>query len=340
MKRKILINLFYNSVFKMHLALWLTFFMLKLSVLLYTGVPYSLTDFVLSHLLIIGVFYVNVFYVLPFYKNRKHIRFFANTFILFSFYAFFRYFIKFIIVYDDNVEFHFQKFIAEVFYLFFQFYIVSIGYRYSIDRERKMIKIEEEKAVQQELAIERQKDHLQTELAFLKAQINPHFLYNTLSFLYVKATKVSPVLAESIMTLSEIMRYALSNDVDSNGTVLIEDEIVQIQNLIKIHELRFDSKFCVEFKLNADFEGQRIIPLIIITIIENSFKHGVFNNPDDPIEIEISLKESLFSLKCSNGKNNVLMGSSGLGLKMSEEGLTHITILGILMKYLKPSLNT
>ncbi|WP_348620959.1 sensor histidine kinase [Pedobacter lusitanus] len=294
---------------------------MKLSVLLFTGERYSFVDFLLSHLLIIGLFYTNAFYVIPFYERRKFFQFILITCIELGLYGAFRFLIKFILVLSiagvERVT-NFRGFTAEVFYLFFQFYIISIAYRYSINRERRIRSIEKEKAIQQDLTIELQKDYLQTELAYLKAQINPHFLYNTLSFLYSKAVNISTVLAESIMTLSDIMRYALSNDVDSRGTVLVEDEIIQVRNLIKIYKLRFNDTFFIEFDVSGELEGRRIIPLIIITIVENAFKYGEFKEADAPMQIKITFGDDFMILTSFNRKkviNKNFAGKGEVGLK-------------------------
>ncbi len=75
---------------------------------------------------------------------------------------------------------------------------------------------------------------------FLKAQINPHFLHNTLNFLYAKSLPYSSELSEGILTLSEIMRYSLEKEEDRGGKVLLTKEIEHVNNVIKIQQLRFD----------------------------------------------------------------------------------------------------
>lgn len=308
----------YSSNYRLHVLLWTTFFLLKISVLLYTREHFFFLDFLLSNLLIIAVFYVSVFYVLPLYERTSFFTYVLLTIFELMLYGALRYLIKFIFVpsvMGIQTEFGNRGFIAEVFYLFFQFYIVAIGFRHSLDREIAMRKTEEERAIQRNLTNELQKDYLQTELAFLKAQINPHFLYNTLSFLYSKAVKTSDVLAESIMALADIMRYALSNDIRSDGTIAAMDEIVQVNNLIKIYQLRYEGKFYINLKVEGESE-HRIIPLVIITIVENALKHGDYNDILNPIDLTILFDHNNISLKCFNmKKKNSRVEKGGLGLK-------------------------
>lgn len=308
----------HSEVYQLHSLLWITFFALKFMVLLFTGEQFLMLDFILSHLLIMVVFYVSVFYLMPCYTKLPFLLYVMLTLLELVIYGSLRYLIKFGLISSLSgfqPEFITRGFIAEVFYLFFQFYIVAVGYRYSLNREIDMRRSEQEKAIQRDLTNELQKEYLQTELAFLKAQINPHFLYNTLSFLYSKAVKVSDLLAESIMSLAEIMRYALSNDIQPDGTVAVRDEIVQVKNLIKIYRLRYDGKFYIKLRVEGESE-HRIIPLVIITIVENALKHGDYKDPLHPIDIQISFEQHTLHLRCSNQKKkNKQVEQGSLGLK-------------------------
>jgi len=128
----------------------------------------------------------------------------------------------------------------------------------------------------------------QAELAFLRTQINPHFLYNTLNYLYATAYPVSEPLAEAVLRLSELMRYLLHETPD--GQVALSQEVAYLDSYLALHRLRFEDKFFVEFQQPAGALGaQRVAALLLIPFVENALKHGVANRPDSPICIELTL---------------------------------------------------
>lgn len=141
------------------------------------------------------------------------------------------------------------------------------------------------------------KERIQAELLFLKTQINPHFLYNTLNYLYSLAYPVSDVLAQSIIKLSQLMRYMLHNSVD--GMIDLDLELDYLHNYIEIYKLRFEESFFVNFTVMGHCKGKRVASLILIPFVENAFKHGMADDPKNPVEIcvEVSATELFFSVK-------------------------------------------
>src|SRR6202012_5937473 len=113
-----------------------------------------------------------------------------------------------------------------------------------------------------------EKEKMQADYLFLKAQINPHFLHNTLNFLYARSLPLSPELSEGILTLSEIMRYSLDNREDGDGKVLLSHEIEHVYNIIRMQQLRFENTLQVQFNLSGEPDGQRILPFVLITLVE------------------------------------------------------------------------
>lgn len=128
---------------------------------------------------------------------------------------------------------------------------------------------------------------IQAELAFLKTQINPHFLYNTLNYIYSLAYPVSEKLGNAVIKLSQLMRYMLT---ESAGTdVDLQKEVDYIENYISIYQLRFEDTFFVDFKQEGDIAGKRVAALLLVPFVENAFKHGVVNDPDRPIRIRLKV---------------------------------------------------
>lgn len=120
-------------------------------------------------------------------------------------------------------------------------------------------------------------ERLTAELNFLKAQINPHFLFNTLNNLYYLAYTQSDKTTEVIARLSQMMRYMIY---DSNHALVpLSKEIEYMENYISLERLRLNDQIPIEFNIKGGNPNDFLIaPLILITFLENAFKHGVSNN--------------------------------------------------------------
>jgi len=210
--------------------------------------------------------------------------------------------------------FKFFDFITLNLYMFIKYALLSFSmfyFRQSIKREIELRVIEKEK--------------FDTENAFLRAQINPHFLNNTLNFFFTKSLPLSQELADGIMTLNEIMRYSLEIDKDDHMT-LIDEEIGHINNVIKINQLRFNHKLQIDFKIQGSMLNVRIIPLILITVVENILKHGNCTDKNYPVKIFLNINETdgyiylnTYNLKKKGPKEL----SSGIGLSNIKKRLIH-----------------
>ncbi|WP_192823410.1 sensor histidine kinase [Rufibacter sp. LB8] len=153
----------------------------------------------------------------------------------------------------------------------------------------------------------------QAELAFLKSQVNPHFLYNTLNYLYAQAYPVSEKLAEAILKLSDMMRYMLHDSPD--GKVELHKEVDYLHSFIDIFRLRFEDRFFVEFDVRGIIDGQRIASLLLIPFVENAFKHGTADDPNAPIQISLSATANSLVFTVRNHINNHQKDqSTGIGL--------------------------
>ncbi len=192
------------------------------------------------------------------------------------------------------------------------FYIgtsLLVAYFTFLRDEKKSRKILEEQKMQLEV------EKSQANFNFLKAQINPHFLHNTLNFLYAKSLPYSAELSEGILTLSDIMRYALSEGNAKNGMAPLKDEIEHVRNVIKINQLRFSNNLKVNFDVEGVVNGHTIIPFVLITLVENAFKHGDVKSNEYPIDISLKLKTGSIYFYCRNKKKTGPKElSTGIGL--------------------------
>ncbi len=161
----------------------------------------------------------------------------------------------------------------------------------------------------------REKEQVKTELAFLKQQINPHFLFNSLNSIYSLAISQSKFTTDAILKLSSILRYVLYES--ENGKVNLSDELNIIQNYIDLQKLRITEKVKVDFKVEGEVETHKIEPFILIPLIENAFKYGVDNINNSFININVSLKEGLLNFNIENKitPNVKKSEDSGIGLK-------------------------
>lgn len=151
---------------------------------------------------------------------------------------------------------------------------------------------------------------------YLRSQINPHFLFNTLSFIYNGTRKLAPDAASAILSLSEMMRYALKQP-GSSELVNLRDEVEQVENLMNLHRLRTKNKVYVELIIPNDINDVKFLPLVLLTLVENIYKHGNISNENYPAKISIindenGLSISTFNLKAdtpSKSSNGVGMGN-------------------------------
>lgn len=154
---------------------------------------------------------------------------------------------------------------------------------------------------------------LSAELAFLKSQINPHFLFNSLNSIYSLAYQKSDTTPEAILKLSEIMRYMLYECNDNK--VDLSKELQYLQNFIDLQKIRFGNKAYIDFKIEGRVTNQKIVPLLLIAFIENAFKHGVANDTLEPIRLLITLDDAHLHFYIQNKKHNNNKDSiGGIGL--------------------------
>lgn len=260
--------------------------------------------------LIIG--YLNYFIFLPrFLKDKNWQRYLIQFFIIFSVLITCRLVIG---------RYFIEEFFGETRYLYSTRFVVQIitanlfiviflgMIRFAVDWfefEARQKNVENEK--------------LMAELNFLKAQINPHFLFNTLNNLYYLAYTQSPNTTEVIAKLSQMMRYMIY---DSNYPLVpLSKEIEYMENYISLERLRLNDEIPIQFTIKGGNPQDILIaPLIFITFLENAFKHGVSNNhPKAWVNIFIDIKGTECIYKVENSKIPFTMAvadeKSGIGLQ-------------------------
>ncbi|MET1053957.1 MAG: histidine kinase, partial [Pedobacter sp.] len=166
---------------------------------------------------------------------------------------------------------------------------------------------------QQDIENEKLKnDVLRAEQDFLRAQINPHLLFNTLSFIKYAAKKNPQEADQAVMRLSGIMSFAL----DSNTpTIKLTKELEQVENIIELNQLRFNHKLNVRYSTELEDNQVNIIPIVLLTLVENIFKHGNLSDESCPAEICVKSASDHIILHTSNLPNrnsNAVINNKGL----------------------------
>jgi LytS/YehU family sensor histidine kinase len=198
--------------------------------------------------------------------------------------------------------------------LFVVVLFVSLGLR--INSEWK--KTEEEK-------IEIEKEKLNAELSYLKAQVNPHFLFNTLNVIYMLATVRSEQTAEAVMKLSKLMRYVISDA--HTPFVPLEKELGYVGNFIELHRLRLANNNEIDYRISGNPQGLQIVPFILIPFVENAIKHGTSAIEPMMISIETELFKNELHFTVKNNKLNTKsesQNSTGVGIENTRKRLEMI----------------
>ncbi len=187
--------------------------------------------------------------------------------------------------------------------IFLLVFVISTGVRVVsqwFQSERRNKEIENEK--------------LHTELSFLRSQINPHFLFNTLNNIYSLAANQSEKTAEAVMKLSSIMRYVLTEA--KNDAVPLEKEIQFITHYIELQKLRLTNKSSVDFTVTGEPAGKQVSPLLFLPFVENAFKYGISTREKSPITILLQIKnpELCFMVKNNKHTNTLLKPADNTGI--------------------------
>jgi LytS/YehU family sensor histidine kinase len=167
-----------------------------------------------------------------------------------------------------------------------------------------------------------QNETLQTELKFLKSQINPHFLFNTLNSLYALTLRKSDDAPMIVLRLSEMMRYMLYEC--NEKKVLLSKELKYLENYLELEKLRHSKNVDVVFNIEGEVENHMIAPLMFIPFVENGFKHGLNSSLQEGfIHIYIKIGEDYLNLEVKNSSGGKTM-SSIEGKKSGGIGLVNV----------------
>jgi len=307
-------NFFNRNAVLIHFAFWVLVLHLLFDI---SGVFYSfrriflggdslMDDAFIVVPLMIGLFYWNTEFLIPKFINRKNwwkyligitLSFFFCLFLGYILYSFL-----------ENLGYHFEE-DKESFIDFSLFFLILVT---AISTSLGVSKIAMQNSAKQKKAEAKQKE---AELKFLTAQVNPHFLFNSLNTIYsLSAEEEADKTTDAVLKLSEIMRYPLKEGLQKE--VPLKSEIDFLKNFIELQKIRLGKDYPIHFEINGEVESFKIAPLIFISFIENTFKYGVSQKSPQPIFISISAQNNSIHFHC---KNEIIKSSDssshGLGIE-------------------------
>ncbi|PQB06897.1 hypothetical protein BST83_06830 [Polaribacter filamentus] len=284
-----------------NLFIWVFFFLILLTTI-------SNGDRVVAALFIILLLapavYINNLLILPYFRN-KHLLFFLffvlNT-ILFTIIS--------VILVNIFTE---QAFELRMFVNFFGIMILALVFASSIKLAKD--------------SFTRRQQEKEAELKLLKAQLNPHFLFNTLNNLYGLSVIKSDKLPNLMLKLSDLLRYSLYETKET--FVSLEKEIIYLENYIFLEKIRLEDTTTIQLEKSGNLSSKKIAPMLLIVFVENAFKHLGFNK--EKKEVIVTIKEQddkLFftsknTIETLNSKDNndLEKGKSGIGLQNAKKRL-------------------
>lgn len=174
---------------------------------------------------------------------------------------------------------------------------------------------------QRELIRKMELERLSSELDYLRAQINPHFVFNSINTVYFQIDKKNVTARESLSAFSDLLRYQLY---ECNGNEIpIEKEILYLQNYIALQRMRKDENYNISFAVGDNLNGFNISPLLLIPFVENAFKHVSHHAGNNQVRILARRHENNFELSVFNTKESkvIVNGHTGIGLKNARRRL-------------------
>ena len=292
-----------------HLLFWIgtVFFhaYTRLGLIQKAGTGQFLLEIVVRNVLLATVIYVNLFVLIPRFTQHKKYASYAFL-LLFSLlvYALAKnahdvYLYGYVIGIEERRYFFYNTFYNLSIALFYMAFSVALY-------------LSKEWYVQKELIRKIQIEKLNTELDYLKAQINPHFLFNSINTIYFQIDKQNTTARETLLTFSEMLRYQLY---ECNGEeIAVEKEVSYLRNYADLQRVRKDENYTITFNCEEEVANFTIVPLLLIPFVENAFKH-VSHSSKNEIKISLARTGDIFRMLVFNTKEKRSAEAGGIGLK-------------------------
>ncbi|RYC71979.1 sensor histidine kinase [Spirosoma sordidisoli] len=288
-----------------HTAYWVLitgFFLYEKRYLIYkAGLPYFVACVVVRVVLLIAIAYLNIHYLLPRYLLAgRYVRYFSLVLLAILGYLLVQAFYDYILYGYVIAPTRSRDWLETLSYNFFStlWYLgLMVPLKLSIDWYQQQ-------RVLQQITVEK----LQAEVNFLRAQINPHFLFNVMNSLYALTLKKSDLAPEMVLKLSDMMEYMLYDS--DELTVPLERELKYIQTYIDLEKIRCGGEADVALRIDGHPNGQEIAPLLLLPLVENAFKHGVSRQAGKAwLHSTVTLNPTTVEITVENNKPAVYTGT-------------------------------
>jgi two-component system LytT family sensor kinase len=323
--------------YKVHLLIWALFIFYETVVigLVFKVFGHPLT-YILHYIAVLSLFYLHADFALAWSLRDKRATFWrlplvliveASVFILTSF-SIDKWLIKIgFISSSEPLELTFL-YSLKILYrcVYFLGFATAYYFLMTYNKEKKRTNELEQQLLKDIIKSQKVEQELtKAQNAFLKAQINPHFLFNTLDFIYHNIDVSSPVAADAVIILTDMMRYAV--DADKMGDFIsLGEEIEQAENLLYLSQMRKNHALGFQIDYTEEVRVIYLIPLVLLTLVENILKHGNLNDPEHEALINIYIENHSFHIVTDNLINHEplkLKTGQHTGLKNIEKRLRY-----------------
>lgn len=308
------IKSFKRSPVQRHVTFWVLFIAYEVLYITTTvGIRSTLTDYMVYYMINIALFYFNAYVILD-YAFFKTSRPWLNSAMLILFELAGYLLIKFVFdFFMAQGKTNFQEqlsysltFVVKNLWRGIYFIGLSSGYfamLYFLIFQEKAHRAEREhtSAVQKQMELEYRL--LAAENAYLQSQLSPHLLFNTLNFIYKETYKISDRAGQGILILSDLLRYSLDLRHKASEVTLAE-EVHQVEQLLRINRLRFHDALQIRLEWDGQRQDKKILPMLLVTFVENMIKHGDLRNPESPGIIAVETNDTEVIFKTKNCKNS------------------------------------
>lgn len=279
----------------------------------------ELTLFGVSYLFInISTFYVNYCYLLPkFFDIKRLSKFLIGFFLIFAYFITFRYLLEEVLFLHLFGTGNYFKGTTIQYYIFDNLHWAS---KPIFASTIIWIVINFIRTLQKEVNLNEEKK--KAEIQFLKSQINPHFIFNTLNNIYSMVFLESKKALPAIEKLSEIMRFTTYET--QKELIPIGSEIKYIESFIDLERIRNSKEIYIELVAIIEDENKQIPPYLLLPFIENCIKHGILDDAKNPVVFAVKSSSNKLIIDVENKINNKLKDAhSGIGISNLRKRLTH-----------------
>jgi len=301
----------WGKVQRLHLIGWAVFITLEIGLIgLSMGFFGKTLNYALHYILNIILFYSNAHLVLrkSFSKPKPWLRIILLMMVQIGLYIFFRSYLNYLLE-GTHKGFSIPSIITNH-KSFFQslwrgLFFIVLSCFYFLFLRFKEERLKREHSERMEYLNELKNKEMQNELnvakyEYLRAQINPHLLFNTLSFLYDSVRKFNEDAGKAVLNLADLMRFSLETKESPEEFPMLEEELHQIDNLISLNKIRKDKEQYINFDYSQKAKDFQFIPLVVITMVENMLKHGNLQRPQQPGLLRIKLENEVFVVHTTN----------------------------------------